>query len=66
MPDHYTAKEDQTPETSEAGPDRLGHACSGVIPNTFIACGEGDEWTRFYCSDTCMARDEDRRSHGHI
>lgn len=27
-------------------------SCHLVIPNTFIACGEGDN----YCSDECMLR----------
>lgn len=63
MPDTYTAKDAKTPETSEVGPDGTGHTCSGVIPDTFIACGEGDEWTRFYCSDDCMARGEQQRGY---
>jgi len=35
--------------------------CQGVIPNTFIACGEGDDWTRYYCSEACERRDKKRR-----
>ena len=27
------------------------HQCKGVIPNTFIICGEGDFQ---YCSDACL------------
>jgi len=43
--------------------DRLRRfrVCKGVIPNTWIACGEGDEtFGRFYCSDECQSAGEKR------
>lgn len=41
--------------------DESSRMCQGVIPNTFIACGEGDDWTRYYCSEACERRDKKRR-----
>ena len=36
--------------------------CKGVIPNTFIVCGEFDDNGNFhYCSEACQIRDEKNR-----
>ena len=48
MPDSYTDA-DQRTEKDE---------CLGIIPGTFIICGEGEWGERHYCSDACMARDQ--------
>lgn len=31
--------------------------CAGVIPNTFVMCGEGEKNERFYCSGLCESVD---------
>lgn len=54
-PSYTTAPDD--PSRNENGADESpAHTCSGVIPRTFIMCGEGSAGFLFYCSDECLRR----------
>lgn len=35
--------------------------CKGVIPGTFIICGEGEEGMRQFCSEECLRAAEEMK-----
>lgn len=58
MTPSYTTTPDDPPRNEDGADESLAPTCSGVIPHTFIMCGEGSAGFRFYCSTECMERDQ--------
>jgi len=35
--------------------------CKGIIPGTFIMCGESDGYHEYFCSDECQIKAEKQK-----